>query len=95
MVYVPTGKVRENLRTARRVVASQRHARNHDQQVAATVAETMHAAGQPSGDAEYFQKLRVTCLRLAQAHAPNAAPHDVVREADQRFRSCVAFLSGR
>ncbi len=43
---------------------------------------------------EYLTKLRATCLEQAAAHLPNAVPHEVVREADRRYRNCLLFLTG-
>jgi hypothetical protein len=56
--------------------------------------QVIKAAGLSSISAEYLQKLRTTCLRLASAHLPNATPKEVVRDAKRRYRNCLSFLTG-
>lgn len=51
------------------------------------------AFGAPTVSQEYLVKLRVICLRQAQACQPNASPAEVVREANQRYRNCLNFLN--
>jgi len=43
---------------------------------------------------EYLTKVRTVCLRQAQACQPTASPDEVVRDADQRYRHCLSFLTG-
>jgi hypothetical protein len=53
------------------------------------------ATGQPTSlSPEYLTKLRLMCLRQAQAHLPTSTPDEVVRDAEQRFRNCLSFLTG-
>lgn len=52
------------------------------------------AAGAPTLSPEYLTKLRTVCLRQAAEHLPNGSPDNVVRDADQRFRNCLNFLTG-
>ena len=56
--------------------------------------QAIKAAGLSSLSPEYLTKLRTTCLRLAAANQPNASPNEVVRDADQRYRNCLSFLTG-
>jgi hypothetical protein len=56
--------------------------------------EAIKTAGLSSLSPEYLTKLRTTCLRLAAAHLPNGSPDEVVRDADQRYRHCLSFLTG-
>ena len=56
--------------------------------------QVIKTAGLSPISPEYLQKLRTTCLQLASAHPPNAAPEEVVRDAEQRYRNCLSFLTG-
>lgn len=56
--------------------------------------QAIAAAGLSSLSPEYLTKLRVTCLRQAQACQPNGTPAEIVRDADQRYRNCLSFLAG-
>jgi hypothetical protein len=56
--------------------------------------QAIKVAGLSPLSPEYLEKVRVTCLRQAQACQPNASPDEVVRDADQRYRNCLSFLTG-
>lgn len=56
--------------------------------------QVIKAAGLSSLSPEYLTKLRTICLRQASACQPNASPNEVVRDADQRYRNCLSFLTG-
>ena len=77
-----------------RIDRERRLRRKHGTERIRAAAETMHATGQPALSPEYLQKLRATCLRLAQAHLPTSTPEQVVAEAGRRFQDCITFLTG-
>ena len=56
--------------------------------------QVIKTAGLSSASPEYLTKLRTTSLRIAAAHLPKAPPDEVVRDADQRYRHCLSFLTG-
>jgi hypothetical protein len=56
--------------------------------------QAIKVAGLSSLSPEYLTKLRTTCLRQAAEHLPTGTPDEVVRDADQRYRNCLSFLTG-
>jgi hypothetical protein len=73
---------------------SENTARHVISRVLKDTGQVIKTAGLSPISPEYLQKLRTTCLRLASAHLPNAAPEEVVREAERSYRNCLSFLTG-